>query len=401
MSTSVACESQRAASAADVYVFEPIGVKVSQSSEFNLMEMMEVEYLQHIIQSHIDAQVTETDSSGLSHLEENLHDDRDGRISCSPHTPLACEPDVTSEESSNTGPVDIQEIKMLLLNESNSAPGCETTPASSAEVPSDVVCVVEERTDERRQRATRPLEGRPSPPARVCLEKRFLSVLCHSTNTSGIPAHAQIEKWSKPDKISKKQGTYPYEGRLFKTQSELIIPTELTVTFRADKGSESVMRAPLVIYTDTADQQTAASLKNEVVDKSVHPIRCVQTRPLRSSNITQGSENRKPCAGTSSTKRGRTRPLVDRTRRKEEHNRKERDRRRRIRLCCDELNLLVPFCYADTDKATTLQWTTAFLKYIQEIHGDRLKQDFQSAFCGKTGLRLKPSCVSVTLIDKA
>lgn len=48
--------------------------------------------------------------------------------------------------------------------------------------------------------------------------------------------------------------------------------------------------------------------------------------------------------------------------------------RRRIRLCCDELNLLVPFCYADTDKATTLQWTTAFLKYIQEIHGDCLKQ---------------------------
>uniref|UniRef100_A0A452I3H4 BHLH domain-containing protein n=1 Tax=Gopherus agassizii TaxID=38772 RepID=A0A452I3H4_9SAUR len=52
--------------------------------------------------------------------------------------------------------------------------------------------------------------------------------------------------------------------------------------------------------------------------------------------------------------------------RRERHNRMERDRRRRIRICCDELNLLVPFCTADTDKATTLQWTTAFLKYIQE-----------------------------------
>ncbi|KAL0150171.1 hypothetical protein M9458_054598, partial [Cirrhinus mrigala] len=182
MSTSVACESRHAASAADVYVFEPIGVTVSQSSEFNLMEMTEVEYLQHIIQSHTDAQVTETDSSGLPHLEENLmYDDRDRRITCSPHTLLAPKPDVTSEErrtvseSSNTGPVDIQEIKMLLLNESNGALGCETTPASSAEVPNSVLnkvqCVVEERTDERRQRATRPLEGRPSPPARVCLEK--------------------------------------------------------------------------------------------------------------------------------------------------------------------------------------------------------------------------------------
>lgn len=48
--------------------------------------------------------------------------------------------------------------------------------------------------------------------------------------------------------------------------------------------------------------------------------------------------------------------------------------RRRIRICCDELNLLVPFCNAETDKATTLQWTTAFLKYIQERHGDSLKK---------------------------
>lgn len=38
------------------------------------------------------------------------------------------------------------------------------------------------------------------------------------------------------------------------------------------------------------------------------------------------------------------------------------------------MNFLVPFCTADTDKATTLQWTTAFLKYIQERHGDSLKK---------------------------
>ncbi|XP_016382931.1 transcription factor-like 5 protein [Sinocyclocheilus rhinocerous] len=375
MSTSMACKSQHAA---DVY--EPVG----QSSELSLVEMTEVEYLQHIIQSHIDAQVTETDSSGLSQLEESLYDEPERRLACSPQSPLVCRPEGTS-----AGPVDLQDIKMLLLSESN------TTPASSAEVPGSVLsrvqCVVEERADER------PLEGRPSPAARVCLEKRFLSVLCHSTNTSGIATHAQTEKWSKPDKMVKIQGTHPYEGRLFKSgvQSELIIPTELTVSFRADKGPESVMRAPLVIYTDTADQQTADTLKNEAVDKAAHPIKRVRTRPLSSSNIMQDSENWKPYAGMCGTKRCRTRPLMDRTQRKEVHNRKERDRRRRIRLCCDELNLLVPFCYADTDKATTLQWTTAFLKYIQEIHGDRLKQDFQSTFCGKTGLRLKPSCVSV------
>ncbi|XP_026717824.1 transcription factor-like 5 protein isoform X1 [Athene cunicularia] len=77
------------------------------------------------------------------------------------------------------------------------------------------------------------------------------------------------------------------------------------------------------------------------------------------------------------------------TQRRERHNRMERDRRRRIRFCCDELNLLVPFCTVDTDKATTLEWTTSFLKYIQEQHGDSLKQEFETVFCGKTGRRLK------------
>ncbi|KAG9474537.1 hypothetical protein GDO78_004698 [Eleutherodactylus coqui] len=60
--------------------------------------------------------------------------------------------------------------------------------------------------------------------------------------------------------------------------------------------------------------------------------------------------------------------------RKERHNRMERDRRRRIKLCCDELNNFVPFCTMVTDKATTLQWTSSFLKYIQERHGDALKK---------------------------
>ncbi|XP_054995180.1 transcription factor-like 5 protein [Sorex araneus] len=82
-------------------------------------------------------------------------------------------------------------------------------------------------------------------------------------------------------------------------------------------------------------------------------------------------------------------PQGGRSQRRERHNRMERDRRRRIRICCDELNLLVPFCNAETDKATTLQWTTAFLKYIQERHGDALKKEFESVFCGKTGRRLK------------
>uniref|UniRef100_A0A8C5R1A3 Transcription factor like 5 n=1 Tax=Leptobrachium leishanense TaxID=445787 RepID=A0A8C5R1A3_9ANUR len=67
-------------------------------------------------------------------------------------------------------------------------------------------------------------------------------------------------------------------------------------------------------------------------------------------------------------------PPAGPTQRREKHNRMERDRRRRIRVCCDELNTLVPFCRGDTDKATTLQWTTAYLKYLQETHGESLKK---------------------------
>ncbi|XP_057574498.1 transcription factor-like 5 protein [Hippopotamus amphibius kiboko] len=82
-------------------------------------------------------------------------------------------------------------------------------------------------------------------------------------------------------------------------------------------------------------------------------------------------------------------PQGGRSQPRERHNHMERDRRRRIRISCDELNLLVPFCNAETDKATTLRWTTAFLKYIQERHGDSLKKEFESVFCSKTGRRLK------------
>ncbi|KAK7131777.1 hypothetical protein R3I93_018365 [Phoxinus phoxinus] len=387
MSTSVAC-----ASSEDHHGCEAGSVAGGPSCQFSLMEMSEVEYFQHMIQSHMEAQ---TGRSGFSQLEESL----------------------SGEPAEEPCTAALQEIRMLLVDQpggggmrceatpgggglsSEATPdggglGCEATPGGGVEVPSSVLDRAQCAGGDRpHRREPRPLEGRPSPPARVCLEKRFVSVHCHSANTAGLSTHAQIENWSNPDKMVRIQGTYPYEGHLLKTgvqQSELLIPTELTVSFRAEK--ESVMRAPFVIYTDPADQHV--TLKNEV-NKAARPIKRVRTRALRPSNIIQGSENWKTCASVSCANRDQTRPLTDRTQRKEVHNRKERDRRRRIRLCCDELNLLVPFCYADTDKATTLQWTTAFLKYIQEIHGDCLKQDFQRTFCGKTGLRLKPSCVSV------
>ncbi|XP_030771013.1 transcription factor-like 5 protein isoform X2 [Rhinopithecus roxellana] len=107
------------------------------------------------------------------------------------------------------------------------------------------------------------------------------------------------------------------------------------------------------------------------------------------ATATQGAWQSSESSQSNLGEQAQSGPQGGRSQRRERHNRMERDRRRRIRICCDELNLLVPFCNAETDKATTLQWTTAFLKYIQERHGDSLKKEFESVFCGKTGRRLK------------
>lgn len=198
---------------------------------------------------------------------------------------------------------------------------------------------------------------------------------CHSTKTPEKPVQADTEKWSKLDKMLLEASG----------QSELIFSEELTCSFRAGEVSDIVIRDLRVICTDSADQQISATLKSEAADKAGLPVKHIYTRICGSSNGTQHPENWKPLPGVLNTKQGKkTRSCLDQTQRREIHNRKERDRRRRISLCCDELNQLVPFCSSDTDKATTLQWTIAFLKYIREIHGDSLKDDFQNTFCDKS-----------------
>ncbi|XP_055044886.2 uncharacterized protein [Misgurnus anguillicaudatus] len=313
MTTSVSSKPPPAAPIVEISA--PVSVIVSQSSKVVLVEMTEAEN-QQIIQCRIEAQVAETDSSDLS--SDNP------KTVCSPHTPSGKQ--CVISESNNHRSVDVQEIKMQL--------GYEDTPASGAELSCSamdkVMCVIDQTTDLCHHQTGGELWcRRPSPPARVCLEKRFLSMLCHSTVTAGKATQADTEKWH---------------------------------------------------------QQPSATLK----DVPVLPVKLAHS----SINVTQHLENCKPHAGLLDTKFGkRTKSQLDQTQRREMHNRKERDRRRKIRLCCDELNLLVPFCSADTDKATTLKWTTAFLKYIREIHGDSLKQDFQNTFCNTTGLRPKPNCV--------
>ncbi|XP_065142794.1 uncharacterized protein [Paramisgurnus dabryanus] len=320
MTTSVASKPQPAAHTVEISA--PVSVIVSQSSKVVLVEMTEAEY-QQIIQCHIEAQVAETGSSDLSSDYP--------KTVCSPHTPSVCQPvkQCAISESNNHRSVDVQEIKMQLGYEDMAASGAELSCSAMEKV----MCVIDQTTDLCHQTGGQLRCRRPSPPARVCLEKRFLSMLCHSTATAGKTTEADTEKWH---------------------------------------------------------QQPSATLK----DVAVLPVKLAHSSMNRISNVTQHLENCKPPAGLSDTKLGkRPKSQLDQTQRREMHNRKERDRRRKIRLCCDQLNLLVPFCSADTDKATTLKWTTAFLKYIREIHGDSLKQDFQNTFCNTPELQLKPNCV--------
>uniref|UniRef100_A0A7N8XLB1 BHLH domain-containing protein n=2 Tax=Mastacembelus armatus TaxID=205130 RepID=A0A7N8XLB1_9TELE len=112
--------------------------------------------------------------------------------------------------------------------------------------------------------------------------------------------------------------------------------------------------------------------------------RAHSSQPMKAAEAAQGSTGE-----AESSSRKRTQPAMSLSQRKERHNSKERERRKRIRLFCDELNVLVPFCDSDTDKVTTLQWTTAFLRYINKTYGDTFKEEFQKSFIDEKGLFLK------------
>ncbi|XP_072552903.1 transcription factor-like 5 protein [Salminus brasiliensis] len=472
MTTSVACKTLHVAPPVGQFIPDPVSIIVGQngcdqgpanSSEFNLMEMTEVEYthLQHIIQSHMDAPAAGQDESVQIHLCKkrkfsqlcytecslcNHPESESDRTTSSPQSaPAACQPDASStlstdeqdtfSDSNRLGSEEVQEIKLVLSNSNDG----EKTPTTCVEVPNSVLAKVkyaqDRSADPSDRRAGHPLQLRPNPPARVCLEKRFscspsnksrqqdtqaavlntfLSMLHHSTDTQGVALLSQsTENCPKAERMAAVECAFPYGGSFLNSHvqdlgslledskhPELIPPKHFTFSYRPDKTADLLLKTPYVIHAE-AEEQGSKNLENEAGGKSAPPVKRTRTHGPRAlqeqaPNILHGPESWKQgCMGPGCKRGRRTRPPLEITQRKERHNSKERDRRRRIRLCCDELNLLVPFCNPETDKATTLQWTTAFLKYIKEVYGDSLKQEFESTFCGKTGVRLKPSSAAV------
>lgn len=214
MTSSLACKAVHV-SPSGQYTSDPVSVIVSQNdcvsseqgqvSEFSLLEMTEVEYthLQHIIQSHIEAQAAEqeapsdTRTNSAMYTSESRGSNRqpgDAEYTSNTSQPSSspagqadtqsssCDVQFSISGAPQEGPMDIQEIKMVLVSDPNEDVNTgERTPTTCGEVPGSVLakvkCAIEaskERVETCENRSVPvPLETRPNPPARVRLEKRF------------------------------------------------------------------------------------------------------------------------------------------------------------------------------------------------------------------------------------
>ncbi|NXV28126.1 TCFL5 protein, partial [Rissa tridactyla] len=460
------------------------------TTDVSLVEMMEIEYtqLQHILYSHAEAQASEGEvearlnsfsspgrSADTPLHQTSLNSSQDG---CSSHSsghqsvyPVPCQSGFPSDSSLLTsnprlGYADFQELRMMLLSESNLplSRTDKTCNSSSVEVPGYSLVKVkhDENSDGSNKEnilvensALAP-EPRSKSAVRVRLEDRFNSIQtenprCQEPQESGVtlnnlvtlirqpseligvPLHQQDNKCVALGKnktapaTPSLQFTYPLftmnacsaAGSANPAQVGDTSGTSCTILEAAKHQDLGIPKTFSFCYQEIeSTKQTVGAmtkaLPEEVWIKVGEDTICKQTINRRScSRISPSDTNidRKPLSEIQNTRddsqstasaqgpwqsaqanasvqlQSGTQDGV--TQRRERHNRMERDRRRRIRICCDELNLLVPFCTVDTDKATTLQWTTSFLKYIQERHGDSLKKEFETLFCGKTGRRLK------------
>ncbi|NXW87253.1 TCFL5 protein, partial [Alopecoenas beccarii] len=459
------------------------------TTDVSLVEMMEIEYtqLQHILYSHTEAQASEGEVETRLHSFSSLGNSADsslhqssvnaGQEGCSSNSsgtqavyPVICQSGLPSDSSllsSNPrlGYADFQELRMMLLSESN-LPLNQTdkTPSSgSVEVPGHSLVKVKHgenfggtnKGNMLVENSALAPEPRSKSAVRVRLEDRFNSIQtenprCQEPQESGVtlnnlvtlirqpseligvPLHQQENKCPALGKNKSApatpslQFTYPlFTMNACSTAGSANPPqaqtsgASCTILEAAKHQDLGIPKTFSFCYQEIESTKQTVGAMNKALPEEVwikvgEDTLCKQAINRRSCSRMNPSDtnvDRKPLSeiqnmcddsqssvsaqgpwqaaqpGASVQVQSVTQDGI--AQRRERHNRMERDRRRRIRICCDELNLLVPFCTVDTDKATTLQWTTAFLKYIQERHGDSLKQEFETVFCGKTGRRLK------------
>ncbi|KAI3357554.1 hypothetical protein L3Q82_015971, partial [Scortum barcoo] len=382
-------------------------------TDLGLMEMSEVEYthLQHLIQAHVEAQAASPDGLDVRpHPAAVMDKDPTGSTVISP---LASSQAIDLSTST--------EEHCLVM------PG-EKTPVSYGEVPGFVLARVrgEDSPAEPHADGSTSSQKRARSAARVCLEKRFntmsadaprqqdiqyavlsnfLTMLQQSVEAQEAVIHPQMQKWLKTDRGNPYEVSSQFLGGVFNPVTNmceqvighiphmiepnkhqgLIIPKSYSLNFRPERfitkghytsGSKSTGEQQLVNAEN--DAATLAASKKHDSSCSSRPVKAAKADPDSADKSESGT-------------RKRARPHMSLSQRKERHNSKERERRKRIRSCCDELNMLVPFCDSDTDKVTTLQWTTAFLRYINKTYGDTFKEEFQKAFTDEKGLFPKSS----------
>ncbi|XP_074499900.1 uncharacterized protein LOC141772617 [Sebastes fasciatus] len=418
-----ACRTLHVSPSSREHACEPVGMILSQGGclthdhgqmlgpELGLMEMSEVEYthLQHLIQAHMEAHIAPPDVPDARSATLTAKDGT-GSVVISPFTTTQAIDLSTSTEE-----------HCLVM------PG-EKTPASYGEVPGFVLARVRgaDSPTEPRANSSTSSQNRSRSAARVCLEKRFntlsadtprqqdiqsavlsnfWTMLQQSAEAQEAAIHSQMHKWMKTDRANPYEVSSPFVGGSFNPVTNtceqpqvighiphmvepnnhpgLIFPTSFSFNFRPERvvtkahyTSKSTEEQQLA--NTESDVATHAALRKHASTHSSQPIKAATAAP--------------DSAGESGSSTRRTaQPHMSLIQRRERHNTKERERRKRIRLYCDELNMLVPFCESDTDKATTLQWTTAFLRYLNKTYGDTLKEEFQRTFTDEKGHFLKAS----------
>uniref|UniRef100_A0A8C8AXK3 Transcription factor like 5 n=1 Tax=Otus sunia TaxID=257818 RepID=A0A8C8AXK3_9STRI len=423
------------------------------TTDVSLVEMMEIEYtqLQRILYSHTEARASEGEAearlSSFSLPGTSADTPLSGNQSVYPVTSQSGFPSDSNLLSSNPrlGCADFQELRMMLFSESNLSLSQtdKTLNNSSAEASGH-------RSSMPAENPAPAPEPRSKSAVRVRLEERFnnmqaenqepqesgvtlnnlVTLMRQPSEPIGVPLHQQENKCAALGKNK----TLPATPTLQFT-CPLITVNACSTAGSANPSQTQTSGMPCTILEAAKHQdlgipktlsfcyqeiestkQTVGAMNKALPEegwiKVGEDTLCKQemNRSCSHAGPLDPNTDRKPLGEIQNVRQsgsaapGPWQPAQPRpstqaqggaqdgvTQRRERHNRMERDRRRRIRFCCDELNLLVPFCTVDTDKATTLEWTSAFLKYIQEQHGDSLKQEFETVFCGKTGRRLKPT----------
>ncbi|XP_068609710.1 transcription factor-like 5 protein [Brachionichthys hirsutus] len=367
------------------------------SSEFSVTGISEVEYthLQQLVPVHVEAYSGSPEEPGdKSHPAfETIKD----AISLLAATEAA---DLSS-----------------LAHEHSVATAGERTPPSHGEVPGYVLARVNNadspRGSQTSSHAASLMQARSS--VRVCLEKRFnsmpdetptrqdvqsvvpdnlLSMLQPSAETQETVARPQMQQLTEAEAVNPFDISKSCVGFIFNPVTNMYEECQgLIRSFSFDQSETVSRRAHYVGGTNSTERQQLVKTGNDAATSAASSWNTSSTRRSQSSKAAKTAPDSTGISGRDARKKRCSH--ISHSQRREIHNFRERNRRKKIRSCCDELNMLVPFCESDSDKATTLQWTTAFLRYINATYGNIFREEFQKSFANEKGTFLNSSSSSV------